>query len=58
MNTVDMLAAAVARRAQDRPDDPAFTALSYPDGDPVPNTLSCGRLHTAAARVGLIQAGL
>ncbi|MBF6062966.1 fatty acyl-AMP ligase [Nocardia terpenica] len=48
MNTVDMLAAAVARRAQDRPDDPAFTALSYPDGDPAPNTLTHGRLHTAA----------
>ncbi|WP_063920251.1 fatty acyl-AMP ligase [Nocardia violaceofusca] len=44
----DRLAAAVAARAAEAPDDPAFTALSHPGGRPVAVTVTTSELHRAA----------
>ena len=45
---VDALVAAVASRAAERPDAPAFTALSYSGRDCLADVLTVGELHRAA----------
>lgn len=44
----DRLAAAVAARAAEAPDDPAFTALSHPGGRQIADTVTTSELHRAA----------
>ncbi|NKY85830.1 fatty acyl-AMP ligase [Nocardia veterana] len=48
---INALAAAVAERAALTPDDPAATALSYPEGRCVATTLTTAELHSAAGRL-------
>ncbi|MFF0456207.1 fatty acyl-AMP ligase [Nocardia africana] len=50
---INRVAAAVVNRAAATPDDPAFTALSYPGGRPTAATVTCSELHSAA---GLLAA--
>lgn len=45
---INRLAATVADRAAKTPDDPAFTALSYPGGRPTEATVTVSELHSAA----------